>query len=170
MEKGHDQQIDQISPVIEKSNLFSFNTKFRMKFTVAMDFIGNFGYLELLRLVDLSLDDYIIVAHLVTDLVIPTTIETLCTVKDTLVSLVTLKLIFYSTKEKMLQTGMDCANFSHRIILSALLGKSDQNSINLNMLLFWTTFIQRHRPVHPTPSHHLYFLHQGTTMYRNASF
>ncbi|EPB82319.1 hypothetical protein HMPREF1544_10959 [Mucor circinelloides 1006PhL] len=74
-------------------NLFSLNTKFGMKFTVAMDFVGNSGYLYLLRLVDNGpgLDDYIAVAHLVTVLVIPTTIESLGTVKDTLRGLLTLK-------------------------------------------------------------------------------
>ncbi|KAL7310199.1 hypothetical protein PS15m_009727 [Mucor circinelloides] len=74
-------------------NLFSLNTKFGMKFTVAMDFVGNSGYLYLLRLVDdgPGFDDYIAVAHLVTVLIIPTTIESLGTVKDTLRGLLTLK-------------------------------------------------------------------------------
>lgn len=83
-------------------NLFSLNTKFGMKFTVAMDFVGNSGYLYLLRLVDdgPGLDDYIAVAHLVTVLVIPTTIESLGTVKDTLRGLLTLKVRFCLTKGK----------------------------------------------------------------------
>ncbi|KAI8384887.1 uncharacterized protein BYT42DRAFT_278134 [Radiomyces spectabilis] len=68
------------------SNLFSLNTKFGLEFTVAMDFVRNSGYLYLLRLVDhgLGLDDCIAVAHFITDLVIPTTIESLSTVKNTL--------------------------------------------------------------------------------------
>ncbi|SAL95996.1 hypothetical protein [Absidia glauca] len=78
---------------LNTANLFSLNTKFGVKFTVAMDFVGNSGYLYLLRLVDhgRGLDDYITVAHLVTDLVIPTNIESLGTVKDTLRGLLTLK-------------------------------------------------------------------------------
>lgn len=122
-----------------------------------MRFLENSGYLYILRLVD-----YITVAHLVTNLVIPTTIESLDTVKDTLRALLTVKVRFYLTKGKMLKIDMDCANFFHRIILSAF--------INLNMLLFWRIFAQHHRPFHPTPSHHLYFLCQGTSVYRNASF
>ncbi|KAG2206137.1 hypothetical protein INT47_003786 [Mucor saturninus] len=49
---------------LNTSNLFSLNTRFGMKFTVALDFVGNSGYLYLLRLVDdgLGLDDYISVA------------------------------------------------------------------------------------------------------------
>ncbi|KAI9316505.1 hypothetical protein BX666DRAFT_2028036 [Dichotomocladium elegans] len=77
---------------LNTSNLFSLNTKFGVTSTVAVDFVGNSGYLYLLRLVNnRGLDDYITVAHLVTDLVIPTTIESLCTVKDTLCGLLTLK-------------------------------------------------------------------------------
>lgn len=51
-----------------------------------MRFLENSGYLYILRLVD-----YITVAHLVTNLVIPTTIESLDTVKDTLRALLTVK-------------------------------------------------------------------------------
>ncbi|CEP18384.1 hypothetical protein [Parasitella parasitica] len=78
---------------LNTSNLFSLNTRFGIKFTVAMNFVGNSGYLYLLRLVDdgLGLGDYISVAHLVTVLVVPTTIESLGTVKDTLRGLLTLK-------------------------------------------------------------------------------
>lgn len=68
-----------------------------MKFTVAIDFVGNFPYLHLLRLVDHGLgpDDYIAVAHLITDLVVPTTIESLGTVKNTLCGLLTLKVSIF---------------------------------------------------------------------------
>lgn len=45
-------------------------------------------------------NDYISVAHLVTVLVIPTAIESLGTVKDTLRGLVTLKVTFCLTKGK----------------------------------------------------------------------
>ncbi|KAI8335979.1 hypothetical protein BC941DRAFT_453698 [Chlamydoabsidia padenii] len=78
---------------LNTSNLFSLNSKFGVKFTIAMDFVGNSGYLYILRLVDHGpgLDDYITVAHLVTHLVIPTSFESLGTVEDTLRGLFTLK-------------------------------------------------------------------------------
>ncbi|KAI8339768.1 hypothetical protein BC941DRAFT_349454, partial [Chlamydoabsidia padenii] len=77
-------------------NLFSLNTKFGLKFTIAMDFVGNSGYLYLLRLVDDGLDrgDCITVAHLATNLAIPTNIESLSTVKNTLCGMLTLKVGF----------------------------------------------------------------------------
>jgi hypothetical protein len=81
---------------LNASNLFNLNTKFGVKFTIAMDFVGNSGYLYILRLVDdgPGLDDSIAVAHLVSHLVIPTSFESLGTVEGTLRGLLTLKVGF----------------------------------------------------------------------------
>lgn len=134
---------------LNTANLFSLNIKFGLESAVALDFVGNSGYLYLLHLVKdgPGLEIYVTVAHLFNDLVIPTTIELLDTVKDTLCDLLTLKV---TNKRKI------CLD---RIMLSVLLGKSNRNSINLNILLLWRTFAQHHRPVYPTPSYPLYFLH-----------
>ncbi|KAG0163770.1 hypothetical protein DFQ28_011321 [Apophysomyces sp. BC1034] len=75
------------------SNLFSLNTNYDVKSTIAMDFMGNSGYLYDLQILDHNADlhDCIAVAHLVTHLVIHTSIESLDTLEDTLRGLITLK-------------------------------------------------------------------------------
>ncbi|KAI8334376.1 hypothetical protein BC941DRAFT_472959 [Chlamydoabsidia padenii] len=80
---------------LNATNLFTLNTKFGVKTTVAMDFVGNSGYLYLLRILDdddnNGLDSCVTVAYLVTTLVIPTNIESIVTWENTLRGLLTLK-------------------------------------------------------------------------------
>ncbi|KAI7881059.1 hypothetical protein K492DRAFT_146548 [Lichtheimia hyalospora FSU 10163] len=84
-------------------NLFSLNAKYGVKYTIAVDFVGNSGYLYLLRLVNdgPGPNDYVAVAHVITDLAIPTKIEALVFLKDTLQGLLTLKVGFLSRITKL---------------------------------------------------------------------